>query len=345
MATTRDRIMSSSSRKNILQPDMANFVTTVVPFREGFRCYRLGFCFHDIRAFTTSWLPLPIFVVYRVLLFCYIFSWLVVHAVTHNFKWKFFIYLTNLTTLLINADLLLLTTLCVAYAVLYYCNRPMLVSRLLPEKPGRYSQDQIGWYVKVSWFLHNSATALAIMIALGYWSLVYQCPPSVAGTVSTPNASDPAPQQVSNASCADASTIHAHGIDALLLVLDIFLSRVPVQLYHFSYLCAFTFAYIVLTLIYWGAGGTNVQHQLYIYSVLDYTTKKTSTLFAVLLVFAPMVFFIIVYFLALVRDLVTSRLRWFFRDIYEHAEEARVEEVELGEDPNVQVTKVEVTVA
>ena len=42
---------------------------------------------------------------------------------------------------------------------------------------------------------------------------------------------------------------------------------------------------------------------------------------------------------------MTSRLRWFFRDIYEHAEEARVEEVELGEDPNVQVTKVEVTVA
>lgn len=341
---TRDRIVSISSGKNILQPDMATFVTTVVPLREGFRCYRLGFCFHDIRAFTTSWLPLPIFVVYRVLLFCYIFSWLVIHAVTHNFKWRFFIYLTNLTTLLINVDLLLLTTLCVAYVMIHYCNRPMLVSRFLPEKPGWYGLDKIGWYIKVSWFLHNSATALAIMIAIGYWGLIYMCPVLVAGTVSTPNASDPHPQLVSNVSCVDAATVHVHGINALLLALDIFLSRVPVQLYHFPYLCGFTFAYIVLTLIYWGAGGTNVQNQHYIYSLLDYTTKKSSTLFAVLMVFIPMAFFILVYLLALVRDLVTSRLRWFFRDLNMHVDGSGAEEVEL-EDPNVQVTKVEVTVA
>ena len=281
---------------------------------------------------------------YRIILFLYIFSWLIVEAVTHNFKWKFFIYLTTLTNILINVDLLILTVLCIAYAAAYYCNRPMLVSHYLPEKDCWYSRDKIKWYVKVAWFLHNSATTLALMVAIGYWSLVYKCPNPTAAPPTVPASA--ANNTSSPGSCTDGASIHVHGVDALLLLIDIFLSRVPVQLYHLLYPCAFTFAYVVLTLIYWGAGGTNLQHEHYIYSVLDYTTKKSSTLFAVLLVIAPIVFYIVIYLLALVRDCLTRRVQWCFRDVRVHAEgnegkEANREE----EDPNVQVTKVEVTVA
>lgn len=342
---TRGRIESSSSRKDILQPVMATAVTTVVPFKEGFRCYRLGFCFHDIRAFTTSWLPLPVFVVYRVVLFCYIFSWLIVQAVTHDFRWRFFIYLTTLTIIFINIDLLFLTALCIAYAVLYYCNTPVPISRFLPKKPGLHREDNLTWYVKVSWFLHNSATTLAFMVAVGFWSLVYHCPVIIATPMKDSNGSDYTIQQAGNESCIDAATVHAHGIDALLLLIDIFVSRVPVQLYHTTYPCIFTFGYIVLTLIFWAADVTNKQNQHYIYSVLDYNTKKTSTFFAVLLVLLPMLFFVIVYFMALVRDLLTSKIKWFFRDLNADANETEVSEMSSKVDPNVEVTNVEVTVA
>ena len=80
------------------------------------------------------------------------------------------------------------------------------------------------------------------------------------------------------------------------------------------------------------------------YAVLDYGTKKSSTLYAVLMVVAPMAIYLVVYLLALVRDCLTRRMHWCFRDIGVSADGEGAEEVDAGVDPNVQVTKVEVTV-
>ncbi|KAL5502892.1 hypothetical protein EMCRGX_G009742, partial [Ephydatia muelleri] len=156
---------------------------TVIPMKKQIGLYCLWFRYHDARAFVTSWLPLPAFVMYRVLIFFYTFGWLV--AVGVRSTDRFIIYLTIQSFLLLNLSLLFLAMLTVAYATLYYSRSEKLQSlfRVPTDLEISYGHDRIRWFVKISWVLHTTVSVLAVGVAFSYWAFL--CPPFFVGNNAT----------------------------------------------------------------------------------------------------------------------------------------------------------------
>lgn len=93
---------------------------------------------------------------------------------------------------------------------------------------------------RATWFLHDIATPLSIMVCLMYW-LAFPVPP------------------------ISSIIVHLHGVNALLMVMDLALARYPYHLKHFLPACGFMACYVVFNGVYWRAAGNVV------YTPLDYT--------------------------------------------------------------------------
>lgn len=304
------------------RPPVAEVASTAIPFREEFRARRLWFFYHDIRALTTSWVPLPLFTIYRVVLFCYIFAWLISHGVIRSdeFGARWFIFITDISYLILVIGLGVVTILCVVYTVIHYLS-PDKLQKGFPKVAASqqliYSQDNIPLYAKISWLLYIVGASTTLMVAIGYWAVVYDCPDSdsSAATTSASNTSNDSATVAPAVDCIDYATIQFHGIAAILMIIDLYLSRIPFQLLHFFYPCITTVLYVIFTGIYHGAGGTNHEGDSFIYSVLDYEDKPgTSAVLAIVLVFLPIVFFLILFLLARLRDLLYQKVGFCFRD-------------------------------
>ena len=256
---------------------------------------------------------MPAFVIYRVLVFLYIFGWLVATGVQSSDR--FIIYLTIQSFLLLNLSLLLLAILTVAYAAIYYSRSEKLQS-LFPVPPSEgldgveisYGQDTIRWYVKICWVLHTTASVLAVGVTFSYWAFL--CSPFLGGSESK------------NVTTAGNTTgdhckplpvnIHVHGINAVIVILDIWMSRIPFQLCHFFYTTPFTTLYLIFSVIFWVANGRT--HEGVIYPILDYgaADKQMAIVFATVLILVPIIIYLILFGIALLRDVTFQLLKFFF---------------------------------
>ena len=250
----------------------------------------------------TQWLPLPAFVVYRVLIFFYTFGWLV--AVGVQSTDRFIIYLTMQSFLLLNLSLLFLAILTVAYAILYYSRSKKLQSlfRVPTDLEISYGHDRIRWYVKISWVLHTTVSVLAVGVAFSYWAFL--CPPFFVGNNATTG------NMTSDACKPLPVNLHVHGINAVIVIVDIWMSRIPFQLCHFFYTTLLVIFYLIFSVIYWVANGRTKEGV--IYPILDYgkADKKMVIMFAMALVFSPMIIYLILFIIALLRDVT---LKWLKR--------------------------------
>ena len=271
-----------------------------------------------------QWIPLPLFVIYRVILFCYIFAGLIAHGVIRSdeFGARWFIFLTDLSYLSLVIGLGAVTLLCVVYAVIHYLSAEKL-QRGFPKVAASqqliYSQDNIPLYAKISWLLYIVSASTTIMVTLGYWAVVYECRDSDSSETTLTSATNSSNDNATAAPdfvCVDYLSVQFHGIAAILMILDLYLSRMPFQLLHFLYPCITTVLYVIFTGIYHGAGGTNTAGDNYIYSALNYEDKPgSSAVLAIVLAFLPIVFFLVLFLLARLRDLLYRRVGFCFRDI------------------------------
>jgi hypothetical protein len=277
-----------------------------LPLREHFRIRRFALSHHDTRAFTESWLPLPVFVVYRVLLFLYLAAWMIGHAVdrrdTEGGHWL--IYITNWSSIL-----LVITALYAAVLSLVYCarisNSNTEISSTESADASLYSRDVVHWTVKAFWALYITSYTVTVMVTIGYWASVYQPCSSVESIRTDQNATTGSGNPPMENCGADAFSIHAHGISTFVVICDIILSLKPFSALHFLYPCAFTLTYVIFSGIYFAAGGTNEFGDPYIYSLLNYGENPTkSSRAALLLVFLPAFVYIIPFLVACTRDRV-----------------------------------------
>lgn len=303
--------------------------STAVPFREQFRCRRWWFFYHDIRAFTTSWLPLPIFATYRVILAIYVLVWLILHILARReeFGPLWLIFLTNLSYALLSITTTSLAMLCVVYTIIHYWNKDRLLKFIpkmdFPVVRVYKKQDNIPWYVKLIWLLYISACSAAFLVFIGYWGFLYSpCDESGSGDGDNDNnttmgTDDDGSGGSGEESCStlDVHTIQVHGINIVIVFLDMILSRIPYQFFHFVHSAIFTMLYVIFSLVYWGAGGENHEGDPFIYSTLDYGERPVSGVFAVLAILSPMLTFIILFLLASLRDMVSVHIGCCFRDI------------------------------
>ena len=264
-----------------------------------------------------QWIPLPLFLVYRVLLTIYVFIWLILHVVERTYGPRWLIYLSDLgyTLLFISSGLAAL--LCLVYTIIHY-TKPSKLQKYFPHQDVTskiYEQDNIPWCVKLVWALYIISKCISALIFFGYWLLIYSpcsdqqmSQPKQNGSVVT--------GQEGNSSCSaiDIYTIQIHGVTLLIVFLDMFLSRIPYQLFHIFYPMIFTLLYVLFTIIYWAAGGTDNYNNSYVYSVLNYDFS-ISFLYGFLLIPAPILIYFFIFLLAWLRDVLYRRISCCFRDI------------------------------
>ena len=177
-----------------------------------------------------------------------------------------------------------------------------------------YSQDNIRWYVKLCWIVYILGASLALTVTAGNYvtEIDYSCSSEDNGVASGNNTTAPFCNSIDT---VDVYSAHVHGVNVLLVLIDLFLSRIPYQLFHFFYCLLFTVPYIILTLIYYAAGGTNEFGDRYIYTSLNYAEPQSAGL-AIVLILVPIPFFLVLFLLGWLRDVIYKRIGCCFRDIH-----------------------------
>ncbi|XP_033628294.1 protein rolling stone-like [Asterias rubens] len=177
-------------------------------------------------------IPKILFIIYRVVIALYIFGITVAYLINQIefFGGVLFVYLTNLGFFVFFFYLVMAAVTAVA-------DTWILRTRTIEE---------VGIRHKIQCLLFNITLNVNIIVTLIYWSFLYD--PSVSFFYD----------------------FHVHSFTTIVSLLDLFLTAMPVRFLHLIYPMGFGIAYLIMTLIYWGAGGVTRLGD-YIYSFINYT--------------------------------------------------------------------------
>ena len=224
-------------------------------------------------------------------------GWLVAAEALQSAGAEFFIYLTTLSYILLTLGFLWRAAISIVYTASYYGSKEKL-ARFFPTSASdvrAYNQDNMRWYLKISWFMHTTSSVLAVGVALLYWALL--C--AVQKWSSSQSTSYNTTNLTQSMSCQPtAMNMHFHGVNAIIALFDILMSSVPFPLCHIFYTSILTFFYVIFSLIYWGAyHRSNIG---VIYPILDY--GNYSGFVAVALIIVPMALYLVLLFIVKLRD-------------------------------------------
>ena len=221
-------------------------------------------------SFDLQWLSLPFFLAYRLIVTGYNFAWLFYNI--YKYQAKLFIFLTNWTYLILNLYFLQATTLTLCALYCEYKKHKAASSSInetqaLVEKGSAddnadqnentteeaREEDALQLPQKIFWLLYIISASAGLLITAGYWTVLFEDEP------------------------IDANNITKHALNSVFMVIDTFLSSIPVRLFHSVYPLLYIIVYLAFTVIYWQLGGTNIHGQPYIYKLLDYNNFEAST--------------------------------------------------------------------
>lgn len=217
----------------------------------------------------------------RLIITAYNIAWLIYNI--HKFGAKFFIFLTNWTFIILNIYFVCATTLsCIA---LYKDVRndmqttpqatgdEVVQMEMGPVDGNGYGtiepeisreKDDLRFHHKFLWFLYGISATAGVWITVGYWTILV--------------GDDP----------IDANNITKHALNTVFMVIDTWLSAVPIRLFHSLYPFLYLVIYLIFTVIYWLLGGTNRHGEPFIYEALNYNDFDP-TLGSLLVVFIVVV--------------------------------------------------------
>ena len=218
-----------------------------------------------------QWLSLPFFLAYRLIVTAYNFAWLIYNI--YKYQAKLFIFLTNWTYLILNLYFLQATTLTLS-ALCCECRMRREASPITNETQEvemgsgddsviqnekttteeAREEDALRLPQKSFWLLYIISANAGLLVTAGYWTVLFEEDEPV-----------------------DANNITKHALNSVFMVIDTFLSSIPVRLFHSVYPLLYIIVYLTFTVVYWQLGGTNNQGQPYIYSLLDYNNFQAST--------------------------------------------------------------------
>ena len=203
------------------------------------------FLFH----FQWRW-PLFVFTLYRVTFTCYVTAWLVLSIVqepkVNGFYWPMF--LTSWAYSALCLHLWTATILTVSHAIShrhFFCLAPPLHRSMGTPISGTDSdldfqedgQEEVGflmpsdrlpWYCKISWMLFSTVANGAIIVSVVYFAALY-------------------PQIYSKGQFPGAADFNLHGINSVIILLELALSALPVRLLHAVFTMVFGAAYVTMS--------------------------------------------------------------------------------------------------
>jgi len=143
------------------------------------------------------------------------------------------------------------------------------------------------WYYKLQWMAFLIGSEYAIAISILYWSMFYD------------------PNSEHNYFSLDSLNLHL--INGIAAAVDLWLSGVPVSIYHAIYSISFGLVYVLFTAVYFLVKGTDPDGNRFIYQFLDYSVHPGAALgLAVLL---TVLFISIIHFLSFMLYVLRHKLR------------------------------------
>ncbi|XP_038066422.1 protein rolling stone-like [Patiria miniata] len=261
-------------------------------------CLNLGFGGESVHRFSqpqAKWPLAPIlWCIYRIVLAVYVTVWLVLTVLEWgeppyyyyaDKKAKFLIYASNWSYLVL---LLYLVTMAIGNVFYHVRNACKTQNggdetdleldpdsdRTIPlssdDTPSRRKSHQaLPWYFKLAWFLHTIACTSGLLVSFSFF---------IPGQVFNPAGVEP----------FSVYSFHIHGVNFIIIMLDVILGAVPARILHLVYPVTFALMYFIFTLIYYAAGGLNEHGVTAIYpDFLDWGGLPVGS--AVVMIFAVLV--------------------------------------------------------
>ena len=108
----------------------------------------------------------------------------------------------------------------------------------------------MAWFHKAMWVIYNISASGGLLVTTVFWILLFN--PDFG---------------------LRAFTIIYHGFNTIAMLADTMLTSMPVRLFHVIYSMLLGVVYVLFTVIYWAAGGTDPFGRPYIYPQTDYTGR------------------------------------------------------------------------
>ncbi|KAK3705438.1 hypothetical protein QZH41_007406 [Actinostola sp. cb2023] len=204
-------------------------------------------------------MPWYLVAVYRFILAVYCTGWIIYSGFYFtNGGPKWFIWLTNWGFFFVTLYFILSTVLTLLY---HLKEKNQINVDIQMNEPSKHETESgregavyelpPRWYHKALWVIYILAANVAVIITCLYWGLINN------------EAADPE---------GLALDISNHLFNSVFLVIELLLSSMPIRLLHVVYPVVFTVVYMLFTVIYWAAEGTNpANNKRYIYSYVDYS--------------------------------------------------------------------------
>ncbi|XP_048462577.1 protein rolling stone [Rhincodon typus] len=209
-----------------------------------------------------------VWLIYRIFTAVYTLVWCICSGVqTHHPKW--FIFLTHLTYVVLTFyfNLALVNLIChmvhgqkrptqnIRAASLEEISSCNPVPEIEVETPALKLHTQFDppssvLYptICIQWCLYNLSCVTSLFVTIAFWSFDY-----IPGRA------------------PDSININMHVINSVLVLLELSVAASPIHLAHFVYTLMYCLSFIIFTVIYWAAGGTNLKGKAYIYRSLNYS--------------------------------------------------------------------------
>jgi len=269
---------------------------------EEFAFRRLKLAHPYFSAFATSpWLPLPVFLIYRLIAAFYFLSWLIYSGFNDGNYW--FLYLSNWVLTFVTAHFLL-----AMFITTHYCcgagveddpagygprrfRSETYIVGLSSEDEGdggdegegtsyakaKDEDNELTFWYKASWVSFTIASVNSLVVTITYWSAVY---PGVK---------------------VDGLIVNEYILATVFMLIEVTFSNIPIRLLHFIYSHVFGSIYVLFTVIYWAAGGEDKVGNHYIYKSLNYEDYPGAAIFTVFFVLIIMQFMLHVFLFILFR--------------------------------------------
>ncbi|KAL0850952.1 hypothetical protein ABMA28_006855 [Loxostege sticticalis] len=147
------------------------------------------------------------------------------------------------------------------------------------------------WYVKTYWVLYNIAIPVAFLITVFYWGILKSS------------------KQLHNYAPNPVLDIMLHGINSVVMMVELVFSGHPSRLLHIMQPLFFALAYLLFTVVYYYAGGQDPWGNAFIYPVIDWSKPEQTMVVVTLTALFLALMHLLVVAVASARDAICRRLR------------------------------------
>ncbi|XP_050682069.1 protein rolling stone-like [Leptidea sinapis] len=191
----------------------------------------------------------------------YLSAWQSTRSSTPLLVWRALLFLASLGIVLTSFIMYILSPIPIGFWFIYlthwgltimlFCTGFAVAVSMRCYFYGPISTEfSLPWYVKTYWVLYNASVPVAFLITVFYWTLLYS-----AGV---------------SEEIGPVLDVSIHGVNSVIMFLLLASSAHASRLVHLVHPAIFACTYVVFSIIYYFAGGTDPQGNPYVYPMVNW---------------------------------------------------------------------------